>query len=94
MDSGSQQTVTAYRLTSTGYASAWALTHYLAKNRQEQFTAYWKEIVQLGPFQGGYPVLQRGMVPQASGVVSQALWWGVSRPGGTVVSLLEQVTVR
>lgn len=59
-----QQTVTAYRLTSTGYASAWALTHYLAKSRKEQFTAYWKEILQLGPFEGGYPVLQRGMVPQ------------------------------
>ncbi|MFP6620478.1 MAG: DUF1570 domain-containing protein [Pirellulaceae bacterium] len=59
-----QQTVTAYRLTSTGYASAWALTHYLAKTRQEQFTAYWKEIIQLGPFQGGYPVLQRGMIPK------------------------------
>ena len=59
-----QQTVTAQRLTSTGYASAWALTHYLAKSRQEQFTAYWKEIIQLGPFQGSYPVLQRGMVPK------------------------------
>ena len=59
-----QETVCAQRLTSTGYASAWALTNYLAKNRRIQFAAYWKDIIQLGPFQGNYPALQRGMVPQ------------------------------
>ena len=59
-----QETVTAQRLTSTGYASAWALTHYLAKTRREPFTAYWKEVMQLGPFEGGYPSLQRGIVPK------------------------------
>ena len=32
-----EQTVAAARLTSTGYASAWSLTHYLAKNRKPEF---------------------------------------------------------
>ena len=59
-----QETVAAQRLTSTGYASAWALTNYLAKNRREQFTAYWKEVIQLGPFEGNYPAVRGGLVPQ------------------------------
>jgi hypothetical protein len=59
-----QETVSAQRLTSTGYASAWALTNYLAKNRRDQFTAYWKDVIPLGPFEGNYPALQRGLVPQ------------------------------
>ena len=59
-----QETVAAQRLTSTGYASAWALTNYLAKNRREQFTAYWKDVIQLGPMEGNYPAAQGGLVPQ------------------------------
>ena len=59
-----QETVAAQRLTSTGYASAWALTNYLAKNRREQFTSYWKDVIQLGPFEGNYPAVRGGLVPQ------------------------------
>src|SRR6188472_4639005 len=32
-----EHTTQAARLTSTGYASAWALTHYLAKNKRAEF---------------------------------------------------------
>lgn len=44
-----QQTVNAPRLTSTGYASAWALTHYLAKNKEQEFFGYLREMSQIEP---------------------------------------------
>jgi len=47
-----QQTVLAARLNSTGYASAWALTHYLAKNRRSEFLALIREASQLDPLEG------------------------------------------
>jgi hypothetical protein len=37
-------TVEAESLTSTGYAAAWALTHYLAERRKAQFFAYLAEV--------------------------------------------------
>jgi hypothetical protein len=55
-------TVLAARLTSTGYASAWALTHYLAKNRRAEFNAYVREVSQLGPFEGATEVTAPGVV--------------------------------
>jgi hypothetical protein len=45
------QTVLAGRLTSTGYASAWALTHYLAKNRRAEFNQLVREASKLGPLE-------------------------------------------
>ncbi|MEX2120201.1 MAG: DUF1570 domain-containing protein [Pirellulales bacterium] len=42
-------TVEAQALTSTGYASAWALTHYLAERRQEKFFAFLAEVSQAEP---------------------------------------------
>jgi hypothetical protein len=45
-------TVEAPRLTSTGYASAWSLTHFLAKQRREQFNQYVNEVSRLGPLEG------------------------------------------
>ena len=48
-------TVEAARLTSTGYASAWALTHYLAKNHRNDFFKYVNEISQLQPLEGAFP---------------------------------------
>jgi hypothetical protein len=51
-----EQTVMAPRLTSTGYATAWALTHYLAKAKRVEFAAYLREVSQLGPLEGVAPL--------------------------------------
>ena len=50
-----EQTVMAPRLTSTGYATAWSLTHYLAKAKRVEFAAYMREVAQLGPLEGVVP---------------------------------------
>jgi len=42
-------TIEARSLTSTGYASAWALTHTLAQNRKDKFFAYLAAVSQRGP---------------------------------------------
>jgi len=47
-----EPTVTANRLSSTGYASAWAVTHFLAQRRKSQFRGYLREVSQLKPLQG------------------------------------------
>ena len=57
-----EQTVLAARLSSTGYASAWALTHHLAKNRRTEFVAYLREISQIGPLSGAVDVSPTGVV--------------------------------
>jgi hypothetical protein len=44
-------TIEAEGLTSTGYASAWALTHFLAERRKEKFFAYLKEVSGRGPLE-------------------------------------------
>jgi hypothetical protein len=45
------QTVMAARLSSTGYASAWSLVHYLAKMRRPEFQKYLQEVSRLGPLE-------------------------------------------
>ena len=57
-----EQTTQAARLTSTGYASAWALTHYLAKNKRVEFNEYVKKMSQLGPLEATGPVVPPGLV--------------------------------
>lgn len=57
-------TVSAARLTSTGYASAWALTTYLAKAERAKFNRYTAEISKLGPLEGNVNVLGRGAIAQ------------------------------
>jgi len=57
-----EYTVAAGRLTSTGYATAWSLTHYLAKNRRPEFTALLRECSQLGPFEGATEIVPPGIV--------------------------------
>jgi len=47
-----EHTVMAPRLTSTGYAAAWSLTHYLAKAKRVEFAAYLRDVSQLGPLEG------------------------------------------
>lgn len=49
-------TVGAPRLTSTGYASAWALCHYLAKTHREAFHELLRQMSLLGPFEGACEV--------------------------------------
>ena len=58
------KTVTAARLTSAGYASAWGLTHYLAKMRRAQFNAYLQDLHKLGPLEGDFRVAADGTVAQ------------------------------
>ena len=50
-----EQTVSAPRLTSAGYAAAWALTHFLIRSEKASFNKYLKEISSLGPFEGNCP---------------------------------------
>jgi hypothetical protein len=56
-------TVTAARLTSAGYASAWALTHYLAQNQRLQFNRYVREVSRLGPLEGNSRIVGPGIIP-------------------------------
>lgn|SRR5487761_1585711 len=44
-------TIEAEGLTSTGYAAAWALTHFLAERRKEKFFAYLTEVSRRGPLE-------------------------------------------
>ncbi len=44
-------TVSAPRLTSTGYASAWALTHFLAQKRPNEFLTFMQDVSQRKPLE-------------------------------------------
>ena len=57
-----EYTVLAAQLSSTGYASAWALTHYLAKNRRSEFNGFIREVSQLQPLSGAIDVTPPGVV--------------------------------
>jgi hypothetical protein len=57
------QTIGAARLTSTGYAMAWALTHYLAQNQRESFHAFVRGTAGRGPLAGGGEVVSPGVIP-------------------------------
>lgn len=57
-----KHTVLAARLTSTGYATAWSLTHYLATKRRVDFNKYMAEMAKLGPFEGSVKVEAPGVV--------------------------------
>ena len=58
------QTVGAGRLTSTGYATAWGLTQYLAKHHRADFQAFVREASRLGPLEGARRVVPPGVVPE------------------------------
>ncbi len=59
-----QHTVLAGRLTSTGYASAWSLTHYLATKKKLDFNKYLAEMAKIGPLQGAVEIEPPGIVKQ------------------------------
>ena len=50
-----KNTAAAARLTSTGYASAWSLTTFLAKRRKEDFRKFVQQASKLRPFEGSFP---------------------------------------
>jgi hypothetical protein len=58
------QTVGAARLTSAGYALAWALTHYVAKNHRDEFHAVVRRYSRLGPLQGDRRIVAPGGIPE------------------------------
>jgi hypothetical protein len=57
-----EHTVLAGRLTSTGYASAWALVHYLAKFKKPELVTLVREASQIGPLSGATDVSSLGVV--------------------------------
>jgi Protein of unknown function (DUF1570) len=57
-----EHTVLAGRLTSTGYASAWALVHYLAKYKKPELVALVREASQIGPLSGATDISSLGVV--------------------------------
>jgi hypothetical protein len=57
-----EHTVLAGQLTSTGYASAWALVHYLAKYKRTELLALVRECSQFGPLEGATEVSNLGVV--------------------------------
>ncbi|MCH5373802.1 MAG: DUF1570 domain-containing protein [Planctomycetes bacterium] len=57
------QTVGAARLTSTGYAMAWALTHYLADRQRESLAEFVRAMSHRGPLCGGGEVVSPGVIP-------------------------------
>ncbi|TVS12223.1 MAG: DUF1570 domain-containing protein [Planctomycetaceae bacterium] len=57
------QTVGAPRLTSTGYAMAWALTNYLFQNQSQSFRALMRAMAQRGPLVGGGETVAPGVIP-------------------------------
>jgi hypothetical protein len=58
-----EDSVVAARLTSTGYATSWALTHYLAKNHRVDFHKYVHDVSRLGPLEGDLRIEQPGIIP-------------------------------
>ena len=58
------QTIGAARLTSTGYAAAWALTHYLAKYQRDDFHRFLRDTSRLGPLANSGHVVPPGVVPE------------------------------
>jgi hypothetical protein len=57
-------TVSAARLTSTGYASAWSLTHFLATHEREKFHQYIRQISKIGPLEGRSEIVAPGVIPE------------------------------
>src|SRR5436190_17759433 len=57
-----EHTVLAGRLTSTGYASAWALVHYLAKSKRPELMSLIREASHIGPLAGATDINNLGVV--------------------------------
>lgn len=57
-----EHTVIAGQLTSTGYASAWALVHFLAKTKRAELSSLVQECSQIAPLNGAIDVTSLGAV--------------------------------
>ena len=57
-----EHTVLAGQLTSTGYASAWALVHYLSKYKKQELLALVREASKIGPLEGATDISSLGVV--------------------------------
>jgi hypothetical protein len=57
-----EHTILAGRLSSTGYASAWALVHYLAKAKRPDLLLLVREASRIGPLEGATEVSSLGVV--------------------------------
>jgi hypothetical protein len=60
-----RSTVAAPGLTSSGYASAWALTHYLALRHEERFFEYVRQVSERGPEEGIMFAMQEDKIKEA-----------------------------
>ncbi len=58
-----EDTIQAVRLTSTGYATSWALTHFLAKHHRAEFHKYVNTLSRLGPLEGDRRIVAPGVIP-------------------------------
>ena len=65
-----KDTVLASRLTSTGYASAWSLIHYLAKNERTKYNALVSKMSELKPLQGFH--VNRSQIPANQRIFEKA----------------------
>lgn len=66
------QTALAARLRSTGYATAWGITHYLAKNKRVEFNGFVKQMSGLGPFESAGPIVAPGVVRENLALFQEA----------------------
>lgn len=57
-----RDTVLAARLTSTGYASAWSLTHYLARKKRQEFNDYVRDLSTMRPLEGYDQIVEDGII--------------------------------
>jgi hypothetical protein len=58
-----EETVTAARLNSNGYAAAWALVHFLAETRRDEFNRLLAAVSRMGPLEAPGREFGRGVVP-------------------------------
>jgi hypothetical protein len=56
-------TVQAARLSSTGYATAWALVHFLARYERTRLSRYLRSLSETQPLTGAVDIAQAGKVP-------------------------------
>ncbi|MEX1041071.1 MAG: DUF1570 domain-containing protein [Pirellulaceae bacterium] len=57
-----EDTIGAGQLTSTGYASAWAVTHYLATRKKADFNRFMKKVSETRPLEGALSTNTTGVV--------------------------------
>jgi hypothetical protein len=57
-----EHTVLAGQLSSTGYASSWALVHYLAKAKRSELMGLIREASRIGPLEGAKDISSLGIV--------------------------------